>query len=269
MQALTVVCTTAALGWLLGGGAAQALEDPTRPDLATASPAEPAQKGETLNLRVKLLVAAAERPAYAIIDGQKVRVGDVLLGARVMEISGRGVVLATQSERVLLRRSSCVLLGEDGNERAAPPGSRFAQCTGVLHADADTSGAIEIPLEREPGGTFRIEGLVNDKVKVAFVLDTGASLVSLPSETAQQLVGADEYAKLPSAEFVIADGSSSRKKRLVLKSLAVGGVVVGDVEASVANLYAPPLLGMSFLEKLGSWRIDTQKGVLVVDKKKK
>ena len=117
------------------------------------------------------------------------------------------------------------------------------------------------------GGSYRVPAVINGATSVNFILDTGATDVSLPEEVAQELMRAGT---LSSGDFrgtkvyVLADGSRVRSKSVVLREVRVGGQAVQNVSASIAPARSPPLLGQSFLAKFPAWTLDNQKHVLVL-----
>jgi clan AA aspartic protease (TIGR02281 family) len=128
--------------------------------------------------------------------------------------------------------------------------------------------AETIQLKKHPGGGYTIAGRVNDAVTVTFVLDTGASDVSIPVEAARELERAGKPVEsLGAATYVMADGSKIRKRRVLLREVTVGGQTVSNVTASIAPPGSPPLLGQSFLSKFASWTLDNERNLLVLKAK--
>jgi clan AA aspartic protease (TIGR02281 family) len=126
--------------------------------------------------------------------------------------------------------------------------------------------AQTIQLQPHAGG-YLIAGRVNGAVSLDFVLDTGASDVSIPEEAAQALMRAGTLAAgdfIGTATYVLADGSRVRSKRVTLRELRVGDQSVANVTASIAPAHSRPLLGQSFLSRFPSWMLDNQRHVLVL-----
>jgi clan AA aspartic protease (TIGR02281 family) len=108
---------------------------------------------------------------------------------------------------------------------------------------------------------------INDALTVKFVVDSGASVVVLPSDVASALTRAGAIApedSLGRNTYVTADGSKHTGKSLMLRELSVGGHTVRNVLASVAPAHAVPLLGQSFLAKFKSWTLDNRRHVLII-----
>jgi clan AA aspartic protease (TIGR02281 family) len=131
-----------------------------------------------------------------------------------------------------------------------------------------SSAAEAIQLRKHPGGGYTIAGRVNDAVSLTFILDTGASDVVIPDEVASELERAGKPGEpLGIGIYVMADGSKVRKRRVLLRELTVGGQTVSNVTASIGGPGSPPLLGQSFLSKFGSWTLDNERSVLVLQGK--
>jgi len=149
------------------------------------------------------------------------------------------------------------------------------------HQAADEARALEIldRADHEPklvainvqSGHLIVETLLNKKVKVNLMLDTGASLIVLSNRAASGL-------RIPVSNdprdylfLVMADGRKVGARRVILDSVNVQGSELRRVEAAVllkeeGNLLSGDgLLGMSFLKKF-SFKIDRKNNKLVLEK---
>ena len=105
-----------------------------------------------------------------------------------------------------------------------------------------------IPLRAE-GRTFFVSVSVNGNA-AEMVLDSGASLISLPAGTATEL-GIRLKASDPKIALRLADGRLISATQTKLKSVRVGKFTVENVDCAVLGpeaTEAEPLLGMSFLQ---------------------
>src|SRR5437899_1235511 len=126
--------------------------------------------------------------------------------------------------------------------------------------------AEDVPLIKS-GGVYELPVEVNGVITLNFILDTGASEVNIPAEVALTLYRAwtiRDTDFLPGQTYTLADGSTLKSSRFLLRSLKVGNYRMTNVPASVGDVLSPLLLGQSFLERLGAWGIDSQKQVLVL-----
>jgi aspartyl protease family protein len=118
---------------------------------------------------------------------------------------------------------------------------------GQHHAAAAVAGSsAAVKLAADGRGHYIVDGQVNGGA-VRFVLDTGATLVSLSSDDAQRL-GIDYRAGKPGV-MNTANGQT-RAWRVTLDSVRVGDITLNHVEGAVLETPGmPPLLGMSFLNR--------------------
>lgn len=127
--------------------------------------------------------------------------------------------------------------------------------------------AETIALKREQG-TFVVPVVVNGELTLNFMIDSGASDVSIPADVVSTLVrtGTIENGDfIGSQQYRLADGSVQRERRIRIRSVRVGSIEIRNVVASEAPAAGMPLLGQSFLARLPSWSIDNQRQVLVVN----
>jgi predicted aspartyl protease len=130
-----------------------------------------------------------------------------------------------------------------------------------------SSAPTLIPLQLE-GGTFTVPVLINNKLTLNFVLDSGSSDVSIPRDVVLTLMrtGTLNAADLfGNRIYQMADGSTVPSQTFRIKSLKVGGKVVENVIGSIAPVEGSLLLGQSFLSRFKSWSIDNQRQVLVLE----
>jgi Flp pilus assembly protein TadD len=126
--------------------------------------------------------------------------------------------------------------------------------------------AEDIPLIKK-AGVYELPVEINGVITLNFILDTAASDVNIPVDVALTLLRAGTIRDtdfLPGQTYRLADGSLENNARFVLRHLKIGQRRIDNVSASVGKVFGSLLLGQSFLEKLGSWGIDSQKQVLVL-----
>lgn len=105
-----------------------------------------------------------------------------------------------------------------------------------------------IPLEVSPNGSLYVNVVIGDKT-TRMVVDSGATVVSLPLEIARQL-GVTIPADAPQVKLELADGREIPGRLVKLASIRVGQFEAKDVDAAIFDLVAAkaePLLGMSYL----------------------
>jgi clan AA aspartic protease (TIGR02281 family) len=105
----------------------------------------------------------------------------------------------------------------------------------------------------EERGQIVVEALLNNKVKVNLILDTGASLVVIKDSVGKQL-GIDTSGLKDELRLRLANGRESTAKHAVLTSVNVQGVEAFNVDAAVLPPDAQDpqlkdgLLGMAYLK---------------------
>ncbi len=111
---------------------------------------------------------------------------------------------------------------------------------------AESNGAREVILQRNRQGHYVTSGKIND-VKVKFLLDTGATDVSIPERIARAL----RLERGPEIDVTTANGTITVHMTL-LRRVQIGNIVLRDVRASInPHMDAEEiLLGMSFLKHL-------------------
>jgi clan AA aspartic protease (TIGR02281 family) len=117
------------------------------------------------------------------------------------------------------------------------------------------------------GGAFLVPVEINGIMKLDFLVDSGASDVSVPNDvfsTLKRTGTIKETDIVGQRTYVLADGSKTQAISFMIRSLKVGDVTIENVSASVVPLQGSLLLGQSFLKRFKSWSIDnTSQGLLL------
>ena len=130
-----------------------------------------------------------------------------------------------------------------------------------------TSGATIVPMVAE-SGTFVVPVRINDQITLKFVIDSGASDVSVPADVVMTLLRTGTITDadfLGTQKYRMADGSSVPSQQFVIRSLKVGDRTLNDVTGSIAPVEGGLLLGQSFLRRFKSWSIDNQREALILN----
>ncbi len=106
------------------------------------------------------------------------------------------------------------------------------------------------------GGAMYVDVVVGKKA-TRMVVDSGASMITMPAKTATEL-GIDVPLDASPMKLVLADGSSIDGRHVVLPRVRIGEFEAENVAAAVldAGNKAEPLLGMSFL---GNFKFEIDK----------
>jgi clan AA aspartic protease (TIGR02281 family) len=134
--------------------------------------------------------------------------------------------------------------------------------TGLRPVRAET-----VSLTRERGA-FVLPVVINNRITRNFMIDSGASDVTISADVVAALSHAGTIATadfLDPQVYQLADGSKTRTQRIRIRSLRIGSVELRDVIVSVAPHAGLLLLGQSFLGRLQSWAIDNQRHLFVIN----
>ena len=112
---------------------------------------------------------------------------------------------------------------------------------------------------RNEGGVYFVPVNING-VDMEFIIDTGASIVSLSMVEAAFLYKQGRLSNddiIGEGQFVDATGHVSTNAIINLRDVTVGGITIHDVKASVSESQeAPLLLGQTVLSRFGKVTID-------------
>jgi len=177
---------------------------------------------------VALIGVIGDKAGVFAVDGgepKTIKVGQTWHGIRVVSIEkDRATVVIDGHERVLVQ-------GPHYRSGSPPPGG--GRATTILAADRR--------------GQFLAEGVV-DGITVRFVVDTGATAVTLPASEAVR-IGLD-YRKGVREAVQTANGVTAAY-HVMLTSVKLGDIQLSSVDALVVEEGLPiALLGMTFLDRV-------------------
>ncbi len=119
----------------------------------------------------------------------------------------------------------------------------------------------------QANGVDYVAVAVNGLAPIPFILDSGASDITLPADVFRTLVrmGAITDSDINGPRtYTLANGSTVTSYSFYIRSLKVGSFTIFNVEASITNASATPLLGQSVLARFGSWSIDNAHHALIL-----
>jgi len=162
---------------------------------------------------------------------------------KVGEKTPEGVVLVSVG-------NGSAVLEVDGKRQTLEMGQHFETAS-------MTGSRTSVTLAQDGYGHYRTEAYVNG-LRVRFLVDTGATLVSLPVAEAQRL--GINYLQGTPGYSQLADGRRVVSYRVILESVTVGDITLYNIDGVVQG-GGEPLLGMSFLSRT-EMRNDGQRMVL-------
>jgi predicted aspartyl protease len=143
--------------------------------------------------------------------------------------------------------------------RAPEPSVRAPPISGI--------GESAVPMV-DDGGTFKVPVTINGQLTLKFVVDSGATDVSIPVDVVLTLLRTDTITEadfLDKQTYRLADGSTFPSQRFVIRTLKIGDKTLENVVGSIAPVAGSLLLGQSFLRRFKSWSIDNQRRELFLD----
>jgi hypothetical protein len=142
-----------------------------------------------------------------------------------------------------------------------PSGKDETNNSGVSSIERLASGApILVPLQKEHG-IYVVPVLINNAITLKFVIDSGASDVSIPADVVMTLTrtGTLQDSDFIGTQTYRLDGSTVPSTTFRIRSLTVRTSVIEGVTGSVAPVAGDLLLGQSFLSRFKSWSIDNDR----------
>ncbi len=113
------------------------------------------------------------------------------------------------------------------------------------------NGQEYVPLQKTDGLLVTVDVLLNDKVSMPFLVDTGCSITSIPDYVARTLIATKTLSPKDmqgSAGFILADGSKVQHYLVRLKTIKIGSTIFKDVTVCITGSGAPLLLGQNILD---------------------
>jgi clan AA aspartic protease (TIGR02281 family) len=129
------------------------------------------------------------------------------------------------------------------------------------------SSTTEVPLNAV-NGTFVVPVEINGVITLNFIVDSGATDVSVPSDVVSTLMRTGTIERsdfIGTQTYILADGSESPSNTFIIRSLKIGNVHIENVTGSVSPAKGSLLLGQSFLQRFKSWSIDNTMHDLVLE----
>jgi predicted aspartyl protease len=183
----------------------------------------------------------------------------------VMYLNGQGVPVDAQQATAWFRKAAAQgLATAQSNFDGIAAAHAFGALVQTERAQVPTS--VQVPLQKK-GRNYVVPVIVNEAVTLNFIVDSGASVVSIPADVVNKLreTGTLSDEDFTGREtFVLADGSRVPSLTFRIRSLAIGGRLVENVIGSVAPTKGLPLLGQSFFSHFAAWSIDNTNQSLVL-----
>lgn len=125
----------------------------------------------------------------------------------------------------------------------------------------------EIPMLMD-SGIYNIRINLNNKISLRALLDSGAAETSIPNDIIVFLIKTGTITDsdiLDTKEYTLADGSVKSYRRVNIKQLQVGNVILFNVTGIIGDSSSSILLGQTFFKKFPSYSINNIRQVLILD----
>jgi clan AA aspartic protease (TIGR02281 family) len=144
--------------------------------------------------------------------------------------------------------------------------SNYKKCDKI---EGNQSGPVtSVTMMKTEAGTYVVPVFINNAITLDFLVDSGASDVSIPLDVVTTLMRTGTLKQsdfLDEKTYRLADGSTVPSQTFRIRSLKVGNKTIENVNGSVASVKGTLLLGQSFLSRFKSWSIDNNKHALVFE----
>lgn len=172
-------------------------------------------------------------------------------------------VNTTRTQSIAVRFAMCAALALGACSSPPPAASPI---TAYAAPQAETS--VRVPMVRRGGNTFSVQVAIAGVCCFPFLLDSGASDVTVPPFLFAALIKGGHITRADMIDvrtYITASGTQDGL-RFRMPPITVGGVTVHGVTGSVSPDGPPEmlLLGQSFLKRFRSWSIDNQTNELVL-----
>lgn len=121
------------------------------------------------------------------------------------------------------------------------------------------SGRTAIPMSRQGGAAYYVQGTIPGYGPATFMVDTGSGYTVINQETLDVLQEQGGAAFVRTLQGVLADGSSVLVPVYKLERIGIGdSCVIEDVEAAVFPSARRPILGLSALQKVSPFQFSLE-----------
>jgi uncharacterized protein/peptidoglycan hydrolase-like protein with peptidoglycan-binding domain len=178
----------------------------------------------------------------------------------------RAAIAAWQSAR---GRAATGLLG-DADARALEREAGPASPSGPGSPPPGRAPRQAVAMQRA-GRIYVVPVRINGAITLPFAVDSGAADVLIPADVVLTLARTGTIAAgdfIGDQTYTLADGSTLKSARFVLRAVQVGDQEVRNVTASIGPVNSNPLLGQSFLSRFASWTLDNERHALVLGRQR-
>ena len=127
-----------------------------------------------------------------------------------------------------------------------------------------TSYALVVPIISDGIGGHKVDVILGIGTPETMLIDTGATIVSLPQDIADQLVSIGDAVVITEGRFTTADGTTSAQNIIDIGRFTIGGRTIYHVRAGVGPIGSMMLLGTNVLNRFGKYTVDPTNNQLIL-----
>jgi gag-polyprotein putative aspartyl protease len=127
-----------------------------------------------------------------------------------------------------------------------------------------TSSGLVVPIISDGIGGHKVDVILGIGTPETMLIDTGATIVSLPQDIADQLISTGDAVVITDGRFTIADGTTSTQNIVDIGRFTIGGRTIYHVKAGVGPIGSMMLLGTNVLNCFGKYTVDLTNNQLIL-----
>ena len=127
-----------------------------------------------------------------------------------------------------------------------------------------TSSVLVVPIISDGIGGRKVDVILGIGTPETMLIDTGATIVSIPQDIADQLISIGDAVVITDGRFIIADGTTSTQNIIDIGRFTIGGRTIYHVKAGVGPIGSMMLLGTNVLDRFGKYTVDPTNNQLIL-----
>ena len=156
-------------------------------------------------------------------------------------------------------------VAESTPETTIPPSTTaLAPEPTPIQPTQSTSSVLVVPIISDGIGGHKVDVTLGIGTPETMLIDTGATIVSLPQDIADQLISIGDAVVITEGRFTTADGTTSTQNIIDIGRFTIGGRTIYHVKAGVGPIGSMMLLGTNVLNRFGKYTVDPTNNQLIL-----
>jgi clan AA aspartic protease (TIGR02281 family) len=157
------------------------------------------------------------------------------------------------------------VVAESTPETAIPPSTTaLAPEPTPTQPTQSTPSILVVPITSDGVGGHKVDVTLGIGTPETMLIDTGATIVSLPQDIADQLISIGDAVVITEGRFTTADGTTSTQNIIDIGRFTIGGRTIYHVKAGVGPIGSMMLLGTNVLNRFGKYSVDPANNQLIL-----